>query len=268
MISAIILTKNEEERIGACLKSVKFLTDDVIVVDSESNDKTVEIARKLGARVFTRAFDNYVNQKNWAAEKASGDWLLYVDADERVLQPLSEEIKTLVNSGSYSAYAISRRNIILGQEVKYGSFWPDWIIRLVKKSDFTGWKGEVHETLTFKGELGYTTNSLLHLTHRNVDQIVLKSLAWSKIDAKLRFNSHHPQLSTWRFLRILVTELWNQGIKRKGFFNGPVGTIDALMQTFSLIITYTRLWELQQGKPMEEVYRDIDSKLIKEAFRY
>jgi glycosyltransferase involved in cell wall biosynthesis len=266
MISAIILTKNEEERIEACLKSVEW-ADEVVVVDC-GTDRTQKIAKKMGAKVYFREFDNYVNQKNWAAEKVTGDWLFYLDADERVLQPLKNEILSKVKETDCSAFALSRINVILGKEERYGPFWPDWIIRLVKKSDFKGWTGEVHETLNFSGKLGYSKNSLLHLTHRNVDQIVLKSLNWSNIDARLRLNAHHPKMSSWRFLRILATELFYQGVIRKGFFSGTRATIDALMQTFSLVMTYAKLWELQQPKPLDEVYRDLDKRLIENGFEY
>lgn len=265
-VTVIILTKNEENQIKACLESVKW-ADEVIVIDSGSIDKTVEIAESLGAKVYTREFDNYVNQKNWAIMHASGDWVLYLDADERVLDSLKTEILQLVQLGEHSAYAISRRNIIFGKEEKYGPFWPDWVIRLVKRDEFTKWVGEVHEHMEFKGELGYTKNSFLHLTHRNIEQIISKNLQWSKIDAKLRLNANHPKMSGWRFLRILVTELFNQGIKRRGFFAGDIGTMDALLQTFSMLTTYIRLWEMQQPQPLEERYREIDKKLLEDNFR-
>ncbi|RJQ27898.1 glycosyltransferase family 2 protein [Candidatus Parcubacteria bacterium] len=267
MISVIILTKNEKERIHACIESVKW-ADEIIVIDSNSSDNTTELAIKNGAKVYTRTFDNYANQKNWAMGKASGEWVLYLDADERVLFGLKEEILSLINSTDCSAFAISRRNIILGQEKKYGPFWPDWVIRLVKKDYFQNWVGEVHEHMEFKGKLGYTNNSFLHLTHRNVEQIILKNLHWSKIDAKLRLEVCHPEMSGWRFLRILFSELFYQGFIRRGFFNGTVGTIDALMQTFSLVTTYVRLWEMQQSKSLDKVYRDVDSKLIKDDFKF
>lgn len=267
MITAIVLTKNEEERIEACLESIKWV-DEIIVVDSNSSDKTIEIAKKFGAKTFQREFDNYVNQKEWAMSKVTGDWALYIDADERVLEPLKQEIADFISKDNISAYAISRRNIILGSEQKYGSFWPDWVIRLVKKDDFIKWVGEVHEHMEFKGKLGYSKNSFLHLTHRNVDQIIMKNLQWSKIDAKLRFDAHHPKMSGWRFLRILFTETFYQGIIRRGFFNGSIGTIDALLQTFSLLTTYIRLWELQQSKPLDKVYSEIDQKLIEGHFNF
>lgn len=267
MITAIILTKNEEERIEACLESVKWV-DEIVLIDSNSQDKTTEIAKKFGAKIFQRKFDNYVNQKNWAAEKASGEWVIYIDADERILEPLKNEIEEIILNDQYNAFAISRKNIIFGKEEKYGPFWPDWVIRLVKKSSFKKWVGEIHEHMEFEGKLGYTKNSFLHLTHRDVDQIILKNLEWSRIDAKLRFDAKHPKMSGWRFLRILFSELFYQGIIRKGFFSGSIGTMDALLQTFSLLTTYMRLWELQQPKPLKGIYKEIDEKLIREKFNF
>ncbi|MFH0937182.1 MAG: glycosyltransferase family 2 protein [Candidatus Daviesbacteria bacterium] len=266
MLSVIILTKNEESQIQVCLQSVTW-ADEVVVIDSESEDKTIEIAKKFGAKVYQRKFDNYVNQKNWGFTKTSGDWILYVDADERVLESLKEEMLEIINSDKYSAVAISRRNIIFGQEEKYGPFWPDWVIRLVKRTDFQDWVGEVHEYMKFQGKLGYTKNSFLHLTHRNVDQIIAKNLLWSQIDAKLRLKANHPKMFSWRFLRILFTELFYQGIIRRGFFSGSIGTMDALLQTFSLLTTYIRLWEMQQPQPLSEKYKKIDEDLIKNGFK-
>lgn len=267
MLSIIVITKNEEERIKACLESIKW-ADEIIVADTGSTDQTLEIAQKYTNKVFSCQGNNFTSWRNEAAEKASGDWLLYVDADERVLTPLKEEILKIIATTSCSAFAISRRNIIFGQEEKYGPFWPDWVIRLIKKDDFAGWMGDVHEYPKYKGQLGYTKNSFLHLTHRNVDQVIMKNLSWSKIDAKLRFETSHPKMSSWRFLRILLTELFYQGVIRRGFFSGTVGTIDALLQTFSLITTYIRLWQLQQPKPLDEVYQEIDRRLIQNNFKY
>ena len=98
--------------------------------------------------------------------------------------------------------------------------------------------------------------------------MVLKSLSWANIDAKLRVDANHPQMTGWRFLRILFTELWNQGIKRRGFFNGTVGVIDALLQVFSMYISYVKLWQLQRKETLEETYQKIDQQLLKSNFRY
>lgn len=267
MLSAVIIAKNEEGRIRACLESVKW-ADEIIIADNGSSDKTKQIARQYSNKIFEFDGLDFASLRNKAFEKSSGDWVFYIDADERVLTPLRNEIESLVTFGDYSAFAVSRKNIIFGKEVKYGPFWPDWVIRLFKQSDFDGWVGKVHEYPKFKGKLGYCKNSLLHLTHRDVDHIVLKSLEWSKIDAKLRFDSGHPKMSGLRFLRIFFTEVFNQGVKRGGFFNGAVGVMDSLLQAFSMFITYVRVWQMQQKKPMEQIYDEIDKKLIDNGFNY
>lgn len=267
MLSVVVITKNEASRIKTCLESVKW-ADEIIIMDNGSADDTIKIAREYTNKIFTFKGSDFATLRNKGFEKTTGEWVLYLDSDERVLSSLRQEIEALVSFTDMSAYAISRRNIIFGKEVKYGPFWPDWVIRLLKKSDFVEWVGKVHEYPKFKGKLGYSKNSLLHLTHRGVDQIVLKSLEWSRIDAKLKLESGHPKMSAWRFLRIFATEIFNQGIVRKGFFNGTIGMMDSLLQAFSMYITYVRLWQLQQQKSVEEIYNDIDKKIMKDGFNF
>lgn len=267
MLSIIVITKNEEERIKVCLESIKW-ADEIIVADNGSTDNTLAIAKSYTSKIFTFDEEDFASLRNKAVEKSSGDWILFVDSDERVLEPLKKEIEVKISFENFSAFAISRKNIIFGCEVKYGPFWPDWVIRLLKKSQLEGWVGKVHEYPKFKGELGYLENSLLHLTHRSIDQIVLKSLEWSKIDAKLRLKVNHPRMTSWRFLRILTTEIFNQGIRRRGFFNGTIGVMDSILQVFSMIMTYVRLWQLQQPKPPNEIYDEIDKKLMENGFKF
>ena len=186
MLSIVILTKNEENRIGVCLESVKW-ADEIIVCDNGSSDSTLEIAKKYTDKIFKVNGDNFADWRNQAMEKASKDWVLFIDPDERVLEPLRKEIEVMITLSDFSAFAICRKNIIFGKEVKYGPFWPDWVIRLLKKSDFKGWIGKIHEQPKYNGKLGYSKNSLLHLTHRDVDQFMKKVMSWSKIEASLRW---------------------------------------------------------------------------------
>lgn len=265
MITAIVITKNEEKMIEVCLKSLSWV-DELIIADNGSIDKTLEIAKKYTRNIFKFEGRDFAKLRNEAIKKAKGDWVLYIDADERVLYPLRVEIENLIKNSDKSAFAISRRNIILGKEVNYGPYKKDWMIRLLKKDKFRTWVGKVHEYATFEGELGYLKEPLLHLTHRNIDQIVLKSLVWSNIDARLRLDAKHPKITGLRLLKILFFESVNQGIKRRGFFNGTVGTIDAILQTFSLVITYIRLWQLQRPQTLEQTYQDIDKKLTHSDF--
>lgn len=265
MLSVVLNVKNDQEVVNGCLESVKW-ADELIVVLNDSTDETEKISREYTKNVFKITGQDFAKVKNLGLQKAKGVWVLFIDADERVLTPLKEEILQIIQKNEKSAYAISRKNIIFGSEVSYGPYKHDWVIRLVKKTDAKGWVGEVHEHLEFEGKLGYSKNSLLHLTHRNVDHFILKSLEWSNIDASLRLKANHPQMSGWRFLRIFVTETFNQGIKRGGFFGGTVGVIDSILQIFSMFITYVRLWQLQQKKPLDQIYKDVDKKLIDNNF--
>lgn len=266
MLSVVVIVKDEESRIKACLESVKW-ADEIVIVDDGSRDRTLEVANNYTDKIIKTNLSDFASRRNLGMKEAKGDWVLFVDADERVTTSLKEEIEVMITFSEFSAYAISRRNIIFGTEVKYGPFWPDWVVRLLKKADFDNWVGKVHEYPKFTGKLGYSKNSLLHLTHRNVDQIVLKSLEWSKIDAKLRLEANHPKMSGWRFLRIFITEIFNQGILRKGFFSGTVSMMDSILQAFSMYITYVRLWELQQSKTRDKVYEEIDKELIENKFK-
>lgn len=266
-LSVVVICKNEESRIKACLESVKW-ADEIIILDNGSSDKTLDIARKYTDKIIKLEVSDFSVLRNKGMEEVSGEWVMYVDADERVLQPLKNEIMEIVNGGVCSAYAISRINIIFGQPVSYGPYKKDWMIRLFKKEDFEGWVGKVHEYGKFKGRLGYSKNSLLHLTHRDLDHFIMKSLEWSKIDAKLRLEAGHPKMTKWRFLRVLITESFNQLIKRRGLIGGTVGIIDSMLQVLSFYMSYVRLWELQQTKPLSQIYDDLDKKLIEDDFKY
>lgn len=266
-ISAVVITRNEQEMIGACLDSVAW-ADEVLVIDNGSVDKTAETARKKGVRVLNFENDDFSAVRNFGMKEANGDWVFYVDSDERVLKSLREEITAKLQDTHFSAFAISRKNIIFGQKVSYGPYKKDWMIRLFKKDKFETWVGKVHEYGKFKGDLGYANNSLLHLTHRGLDHFVSKALEWSKIDAKLRFDAGHPKMTKLRFLRILSTQSYEELIKRRGLFGGTVGIVDSVLQIFSFYMTYVRLWQMQQTEPLEQTYKEIDKELIANDFQY
>lgn len=266
-LSIVVIAKNEEDLIENCLKSCEF-GDELIVIDNGSTDKSAEIAKSIGARVVKFESMDFSKTRNKGMEESKSDWVLYVDSDERVLKPLKEEILNIINNTEFSAVALSRKNIIFGQEVNYGPYKKDWVIRLFKKDQFETWVGKVHEYGKFKGKLGYSKNSLLHLTHRDLDHFILKSLDWSKIDAKLRLDANHPKMTKWRFIRILITEFYSQLIKRRGLFGGTAGIIDSVLQVFSFYMTYARLWEMQQKEPLNQTYENIDKKLLENGFEF
>src|SRR5579884_1375075 len=127
MLSVVLNAKNEQEVVKACLESVKW-ADEIVVVLNDSTDGTEKIVREYTKNIHKIEGQDFAKVKNLGLEKATGDWVLFIDADERVLAPLKEEIEWIIKSGDKSAYALSRKNIIFGQEVRYGPYEHDWII--------------------------------------------------------------------------------------------------------------------------------------------
>lgn len=246
-ISAIILTRNNEKLIGDCLESLSWV-DEIIVVDDSSSDKTLNVVKKYKKTTIVKGEGTFSRKRNLGAKKASGEWLFYIDSDERVTPLLKKEIekRTKKNDSKYVAYAIPRRNILLGHEMHHGGWWPDYVLRLIKKDALVSWKGKLHEQPEIKGKVGKLVNPLTHITHRSLSEMVTKTNEWSTIEAKLLFNSEHPKMVWWRFLSVAVREFWYRGIKEMGFLDGTVGVIEIIYQMFSKMITYAKLWELQK----------------------
>lgn len=246
MISAVVIARNEEKMIRDCLESLKWL-DETIVVDNGSTDKTVQIAKSFGCKVISLPFlkFEFAKWRNEGLKAAQGDWILYVDADERVTPGLRDEIQSVLPNAKFNAYQIPRQNYYLGQKVRFGGSWPDYVKRLFKKNNLRKWERELHEDPVFEGEMAVFQNPLIHFTHRDLSSMVDKTKEWSKIEAQLLFEAHHPSVVWWRILRIMLTEFWYRAIKLQGWRDGTVGWIEVIFQVFSRFITYARLWELQ-----------------------
>lgn len=243
-ISAIIIAKNAEEMIGDCIDSVKFC-DEIIVVDNNSTDRTVELLKILGIKVFTYGSESFAELRNYGLKKTKGKWVLYVDSDERVTPELASSIKHQASSSKneYSAFKLKRKNFYFGNHE-----WPyvEKLERLFKKEDLKKWKGKLHETPIISGEVGELDGLLLHYSHRDLTSMLEKTIDWSETEAELRFNTNHPKMSWWRFFRVMITAFWNSYITQKGYKAGTAGLIESIYQSFSMFITYARLWELQE----------------------
>lgn len=242
-LSAIIITKNEENNIEALVKNLQF-ADEIIVIDNDSKDKTVEKAINSGARVYSKKFNDFAQQRNLGLKEARGKWLLYIDADERLTPELITEILSVLKNPSSKAVAfkIPRKNFYFGQYE-----WPkiEMPERLFQKDYLKEWYGELHESPRINGEVVELKNYLLHYTHKNLDKMLQKTNEWSEIEAKLLYQAKHPRMVGWRFLRIMLTKFYDSFIKQGGWRIGTVGLIESLYQAFSYFIVYAKLWEKQ-----------------------
>jgi hypothetical protein len=244
LLSAIIISKNEEDIIADCLDSVRFCGE-VILIDNNSTDRTSDIAKSLGAKILKGDTDNFAELRNLGLKAAKGKWVLYIDADERVTPELEKDIleKVQDKKSSYSSYRVLRKNYYLGNFE-----WPhiEEIQRLFRKSELQEWYGKLHESPKISGETSTLDGFLTHCTHRNLTSMVDKTNKWSEIEADLRFSAHHPKMSWWRFPRVMMTAFLDSYIKQKGYKLGTPGLIESLFQAYSMFITYAKLWERQQ----------------------
>jgi len=253
-ITVIIIAKNEQEMLPGALKSVSW-ADEVLVIDTGSTDKTVQIAKKHGARVASYTVGkNFSDWRNKGLKEASTEWVLYLDADERVTGALKKEICEAVREGEYSAYAIPRRNVVLGKELRHGDWYPDYVKRLFRWANLKKWTGAVHEEPQFRGELGHLTEPMKHIKHEDLQQMVEKTNHYSDYEARLMFEAGHPPMTVRRFLSAMLREFWYRMVRHRAFLDGSVGIIFALYQVFSRFVSYAKLWELQIQTPHGKRY--------------
>lgn len=262
-LSVIIPTLNEEEFIETCLKSVQF-ADEIIVLDSGSTDKTLDIAKKYKAKIIKYQWQGFRYAHDLGAEKAQGEWLLYVDADERVSHQLAEMIQTELQDSTLSAYQLPRKNFILGQEMKAGGWYPDKVTRLIQKDKLIKWVGELHEYPQVSGEIGYLDGQIYHLTHRGINWMLKKTIKYTKLNAQILYENNHPPVKVKNFFGAMVREFWYRAVETQGWKDGLVGWSEIIYQTFNAYLIQAQLWELQQQKSMSEKYKQLDQEIQNE----
>ena len=185
-ISAILITNDERENIAECIATLGFC-DEIIVVDSGSSDGTVEIARDLGAKVHVEAdWQGYGVQKQRALDRATGDWVLSVDADERIPGKLREEIEAAVRDRRFSGYLINRLSWFLGKPMRHGGWHPDHILRLVYRDKAHFLPVAVHERLEVDGEVGRLGEPMIHYSYRSIDDVLAKLRRYALASAEAR----------------------------------------------------------------------------------
>ncbi len=245
-VSAVIISYNEEDNIGACLDSVSWC-DEVIVVDSLSTDATPEICKQRGAIFHQRAWNGINEQRQFALSLADNDWVLAVDADERVSDSLREEVRSVLANGTapFVGYSLPRHTHYLGRWINHGGWFPDLKLRLFDRSKARYAGEDPHDRAVVDGPVGTLTGELEHYTYRNLaDQ--LKTInrfsatrAGKMRDAGVRFSL--AKLMWKPPVKFLETYFWKQG-----FRDALPGFIIAICTAFYIFLTWAKLWELNR----------------------
>jgi glycosyltransferase involved in cell wall biosynthesis len=245
-LSVTIISYNEEKNIRDCLESVQW-ADEIVVIDSFSIDKTIDICREYTDRVYQNKWPGFVEQKNFALTKASHNWILSIDADERVSDELGEEIKGLLsNSLKYDGYYIPRKTFYVNKWILHCGWYPDYKIRLFKK-DKGRWEGTggtaIHESVKVNGRVGYLKGDILHHSFPTISSHLKTINSFTSISATENFKKGERT----GILSILFRPIFNffkMYILKLGFLDGIPGLIVSVLSSYHVFIKYTKMWEL------------------------
>jgi glycosyltransferase involved in cell wall biosynthesis len=242
-VSVTIITKDEEADIAAALASVSW-ADDVVVVDSHSTDRTVDLARAAGAHVVIRDWTGYIDQKNFAATLARHDWILSLDADERVTPALARDVQAAVQAPSHVAYQVPRLTWHLGRWIRGTDWYPDYQTRLYDRRH-AQWSGRyVHETVSVDGSIGRLRGHLEHFAYRDISDHL------ETIDRYTTYAAHQMHEAG---RRATVGQLLGHGplaflrnyVAKGGFRLGAAGVIVSTLNAYYVFLKYAKLWQLQ-----------------------
>lgn len=244
-LSVAIITYNEEKNLPRILEAIKDIADEVIIVDSYSTDKTVEIAKNYGAKVFIEDWKGYRDQKNSALEKCTNEWILFLDADEVVFKELKEEIIKAIKTQKADGFYINRKTYYIGKFLDY--IWqPDWVLRLVRQNANPRWEGgNIHEYLRIDGKTDKLQGYLYHYTYKDLSDHFNKSLKYAKISAE----EMYKRGKRFKLNKLIINPFWaffRQYFIKLGFLDGIRGLSVSMSYLFSTFLKYLFLWELEQ----------------------
>jgi (heptosyl)LPS beta-1,4-glucosyltransferase len=249
-LSVVIITKNEEHNIRDCLQSVSW-ADEILVVDAESEDRTKELAGEFTPHVFVRPWSGFGAQKNFGIGQAGSDWILILDADERVSREIKEEIQDLIRSwveGDPVAFEIPRRNIFYGKWVRWGGAYPDCQIRLFRKGKAQYNNVEIHENLLVSGDVGRLQGHFEHYTERKIVDHFRKFNLYTTLAAREKGKTQ-VQVQWYHLLINPLVVFLKTYLLRKGFRDGIRGVIFAVFASMYTFVKYAKLWESLYAPP-------------------
>ncbi|MGA7161513.1 MAG: glycosyltransferase family 2 protein [Bacteroidota bacterium] len=262
-ISAVIVTFNEEKNIERCLLSLQWV-DELIVVDAFSDDRTVEICRRLNAKVVQKKWEGYALQKQFALSMASHTWVLLMDADEEAPPELHREIKTVISTDSeISGYEIARKSFFLGQWMKYGGWYPGYQLRLFLKSKAFIPQRPVHEGVEVQGTVGRLRNPLNHYTYYSLAQYLGKLNDYTSLDVMNRLKEKQQSRVRWyNFIINPISVFVRMFFVLTGFRDGFRGLLLAVYSSFYKFLLFAKVWEYQMAAQRSQELPPVTSEAL------
>jgi len=245
-LSVTIIAWNEEERLRACLESVAW-ADEIVVVDAESTDKTAALAREFTDRVWVRPWPGFAAQKNFALEHVTGDWVLSLDADERVTPELAARIRRVLSAdGPADGYSVPRRNIFWGVWVRHGGLYPDDQLRLFRRGIGRFVDDAVHESVRVDGRVDRLDEALLHQSYRDLEDFVRRSNRYSTLAAQ-DWLKRGRRVSLSALIMKPLGRFLSMYIVQRGFLDGWRGLVLAVLYAEYVFLRMAKAWEARRA---------------------
>ena len=238
-ITAFVITHNEEKNIEGCLGSISW-SDEIVIVDSMSTDRTLDIAKKYTKNIYQKEFTNFSEMKNFALSKATNHWVLSLDADERMSVEIKEEIQSMIlHNPQYSAYTIPRRNYIGTYWVKGGGWYPSAQMKLFRKDKFRFEEVEVHPRAFLDGSCGHLKGDMIHYSYKGYEDFLNKINKQTTLEAKKWVRTGRKMslgVALWR----AIDRFFRRFIGKKGWKDGFIGFMVAFFDTLYQIVSYAK----------------------------
>ncbi len=248
-LSVVTITLNEERNLERCLRSVAW-ADERIVVDSFSGDRTVECARALGARVFQHEYPGSTRQMERGIGYATGDWILFLDADEEVSPELAGEIQRLLRDGTEcTGFELLRRPRAFGRWLEHGGWFPDWQERLVRKDSYTVNHAEVHGGFSSRGARGRLKGMVYHYTYDTLFAYVSRMNEYTSLEVANRLARRPAARARWyNMILSPVSHFFRMFVSRRGYKDGMHGFVLAVLDATYAMLLYAKLWEYRRAQ--------------------
>ena len=245
-LSAYLIVKNEARDLPGCLDSLKGLADELVVVDDLSSDKTADLARSRGAKVFTRKLDGFGSQKQFALDLCTGDWVLSIDADERLSADLAREISdVVVHAEGPAGYFIPRQMFFLGKRLRFGGVGTDRVLRLFRRGKGHYRPLEIHEQVEVDGPTASLQNAMEHFSYATLDEYLEKLPAYTTLAARQRWEAG-KRFSSWHHLRP-AWELFSRVVLKGAWLDGQAGLMYAALSAHAAWLRSVKLWEMEHA---------------------
>ena len=245
MVSATIIAGNEGHRITRCLDSIRWVDEIIVVVDDRTTDDTLEVARRYTERVYTRPFAGFADQRQWADEQATGEWIFSIDCDEVVPQTLADEIQAELKAPRFQAYRIPHLDFMFGRWIRYGGWYPQFHVRLYRRAA-SRWHRAVHEKVEIDGPMGTFRYPLLHFSHGRVENWVNKMSLYTGLEAHAMQQNGAP-VGVARILFEPPLMFCYKYFVLQGWRDGIHGLALALLLGCTRLVRNLEAWDLRQA---------------------